>query len=67
MDKYLNYMSEKILGFIGSMEFMTSSLENLVKNMPKGKFKYLSQGFSKIQLELVKQKGHHPYLNMNSF
>ena len=46
---------------------MDSGLENLVKNVPKFKLKYLSQEFSKNQLELVKQKGHYPFEYMNSF
>ena len=67
MDKYTTYMVGKILGFVDIMKFMNSSLENLVKNMPEGKFKYLSQEFSKKQLEFVNEKGNHPYVYLNSF
>ena len=35
--------------------------------MPEDKFKCLPQGFSKRQLEFVKQKGHYLYEYTNSF
>ena len=37
------YMS---LSFIGSFRFLSSSLDNLVKNLDKNDFKYLSQEFN---------------------
>ena len=46
---------------------MNSILENLVKTLPKDKFKYLYQEFCGKRLELVKQKGIYPYEYMNSF
>ena len=52
--------------FIGSMQFMNSSLNKLVKNVSDNYFKYLSQEFSDL-LKLVKQKGVYPYKYMNSF
>lgn len=51
----------KNLDLIDSMQLMNCSLESLVKNWPKNKFKHLSQEFSKKQLELVKQKAHYSY------
>ena len=39
------------------MTFMLKKkLENLIKNLPEGKFKHMLQEYSKKQLELVKQK-----------
>ena len=56
MGKYMTFKLGKNLVFIGSKRFKNSSLENLVKNLPEIKFKYLSPEFSKSQLKLVKQK-----------
>ena len=41
------------------MQFMSSSLNKLVKNLPDDDFKYLT--------ELLKQKGAYPYEYMDSF
>ena len=53
------YMS---LSFIGSFQFLSSSLDSLVKNLGKDDFKYLSQEFDNNVLDLVKQKGFYPYM-----
>ena len=55
------------LVFINSMQFMSSSLNKLVKNLSDNDFKYLSQEFSGDLLQLVKQKGVYPYEYMNRF
>ena len=47
MKRYVAFMLGKNLELIDSMQFMNSRLENLVKNLPKNKFKYLPQEFSK--------------------
>ena len=39
------YMSFTINSFIDSFQFLSSSLESLVKNLGKDDFKYLSQEF----------------------
>ena len=46
---------------------MNSSLDSLVKNLSDNDFKYLSEEFSGEFLELLKQKGVHPYEYMDSF
>ena len=48
-------VSEK-LTFIDSFQFLSSSLDSLVKNLDKDYFKYLSQEFNNNVLHLVKQK-----------
>ena len=48
------------------MQFMNSSLDKLVKNLSDKDFKYLIE-FGSENLELLKQKGAHPYEYMNSF
>ena len=49
------------------MQFMNSSLDKLVKNLLDEDFKYLVEEFASKILELLKQKGAHPYEYMNSF
>ena len=49
------------LSFTGSFQFLSSSLDSLVKNLNKDGFKYLSQEFHTNKLDLVKQKGFYPY------
>ena len=49
------------LSFIDSFQFLSSSLESLVKNLNEDDFKYLSQEFDDNVLDLVKQKGFYPY------
>ena len=49
------------------MQFMNSSLDKLVKNLSDEDFKYLVEEFGSKNLELLKQKGDHPYEYINSF
>ena len=49
------------------MQFMNSSLEKLVKNLTDNDFKYLTEEFGFINLELLKKKGAYQYEYMNSF
>ena len=53
--------------FIDSMQFINSSLDELVKNLSDEDFKYLVEEFSCENLELLKQKGTYPYKYINSF
>ena len=55
------------LSFIDSFQFLSSSLDSLVKNLNKDDFKYLSQEFDNNVLDLVKQKGFYPYEYMSDF
>ena len=47
--------------FIDRFQFLSSSLDSLVKNLNKDYFKYLSQEFDIKVLDVVKQKGLYPY------
>ena len=49
------------LSFIVSFQFLSPSLDSLVKNLSKDYFKYLSQEFDNNVLDLVKQNGFYPY------
>ena len=52
--------------FKDSLKFMSSSLEALVKNLPKDAFINLLKYFTPEQAELIKQKGFYPYEYMNT-
>ena len=56
LEKYMTFFLNKNLVFIESMQFMNSSLENLVKNLSDNNFKYLSEEFGSTNLELLKTK-----------
>ena len=53
--------------FIDSFQFLSSSLDSLVKNFIKGDFSYLSKEFDSKVLDLVKHKGSYPYEYMGGF
>ena len=67
LETYMAFTINRNLVFIGSMQFMNSSLDLLVKSLSDNDFVYLSEEFSGEFLKLVKQKGVHPYEYMNSF
>ena len=66
-EKYMAFTINRNFVFIDSMQFMNSSLDSLVKNLPDNDFKYLSEEFSGEFLRLVKQKGVYPNEHMESF
>ena len=49
------------------MQFMNSSLDELVKNLSDKDFKYLVEEFGSKYLEILKQKSPYPYEYMNNF
>ena len=67
MEKYLAFMLGNHRVFLDSFQFMSSSLDNLVKNLPDEAFKYTKQEFKKEQFNLMKQKGIYPYDHMDCF
>ena len=67
LEKYMAFFLGKHLKFMDSFQFMSSSLETLVKNVPLSDLKYTSQEFQDEKLELMKRKGVYPYDYMNSF
>ena len=52
------------LSFIDSFQFLSSSLDSLVKNLDKYNLKYLRQGFDNNVLYLV---NFYPYEYVNDF
>ena len=67
MEKYMAFMLGNHLVFLDSFQFMSSSLEKLVDNLPRDCFKHTSQIFKKDKFELMTKKGVYPYDFMDSF
>ena len=65
MEKYMAFMLGKHLKFIDSFQFMSSSLNKLVSNLPKEDLKYISEEFTGKELSLMSQKGVYPYAYMD--
>ena len=62
------FMLGKHLVFINSLQFMSSSLDKLVHNLPNDAFKYISEEIKNDKkLKLMKQKGVYSYDYMDSF
>ena len=61
------FMLGNHLTFIDSFQFLSSSLDKLVNNLPKDDLKYTSQVFKGKKLSLMSQKGVYPYDFMDSF
>ena len=49
------------------MQFMSFSLDKLVKNLTDEDFKYLAEDFGSKNLGILKQKGAYPSEYINSF
>ena len=61
LEKYMSFSINNKSYFIDSFQFLSSSLDSVVKNLNKDDFKCLSQEFHNNVLELVKQKRFYPY------
>ena len=67
LEECIAFTINENLVFIGSKEFMNSSLEELAKKLSDNNFKYLSEEFNPEQIKLVKEKGVYPYEYIDSF
>ena len=68
MEKYMAFILGKYLVLIDSLQFMSSSLDKLVSNLPNDAFNYISEEIINDKtLKRMKQKGIYPYDNMDSF
>ena len=61
LEKYMSFSINNKSYFTDSFQFLSSSLDSVVKNLNKDDFKCLSQEFHNNVLELVKQKRFYPY------
>ena len=67
MEIYMVFMLGNHLTFIASFQFMSSSLDKLVSDLPKDDLIYTSQVFKGKRLNLMSQKGVYPNDFMDSF
>ena len=67
MEKYMAFMLGNHLTFIDSFQFMSSSLDKLVNNLPTKALKYTSKQFKGSKFNLMTRKGVYPYDFMDSF
>ena len=67
MEKYMAFMLGNHLTFLDSFQFMSSSLDKLVSNLPNDALTYTSEEFQDKKLKLMSQKGVYPYDYMDSF
>ena len=67
MEKYMAFMLGNHLTFIDSFQFMSSSLDKLVSNLPAEALKYTNKKFKGKKFELMTRKGVYPYDYMDSF
>ena len=67
MEKYMAFMLGNHLTFIDSFQFMSSSLDKLVSNLPAEALKYTNQNFRGKKFNLMTRKGIYPYDFMDSF
>ncbi|CAB3980720.1 Gastrula zinc finger, partial [Paramuricea clavata] len=65
MQKYMSFTVGKQLVSIDSMQFMSSSLENLVSNLSDDRFKRMQCEWQGQELEMLLKKGVYPYEYMS--
>ena len=61
LEKYMRFSIDDKLRFTDSFQFLSSSLDSLVKTFANNDFQYLSQEFDPKLLDLVKQKWFYPH------
>ena len=67
MEKYTSFSINNRLSFIDNFQFLSSSLDSLVKNLDKNDLKYLSQEFDNNVLIIICQKRFYTYEYMTNF
>ena len=67
IEKYMAFMLGNHLTFIDSFQFMSSSLDKLVSNLPAEALKYTNKKFQKEKFHLMTRKGVYPYDFMDTF
>ena len=67
LEKNMSFTIISKLSFIDRFQFLSSSLDSLVKSLNKDDFKYLSYEFGNKVLDLVKQNEFYSYEYMTDF
>ena len=65
LEKQMSFTVNNKLCVIDSFQFLSSSLDSLVKNLSRDDFKYLIQELNKNKSDLAKQKGFYLYEYMS--
>ena len=66
LKKYMDFSINNKLSFIDCFQFLSPSLDSLVKNLGKNDFTYLSQEIDNNVLDIVRQKGFYTYEHIRS-
>ena len=64
MEKYMAFILGSHLTFIDSFQFMSSSLDSLVSNLPKDALIHTSKAFNPEKLNLMTRKGVYPCIRL---
>ena len=67
LEKYMRFSIDNKSRFTDSFQFLSSSLDSLVKTFANNDFQYLSQEFDHKLLDLVKQKWFYPHDYMSHY
>ena len=67
LGRYTSFKINNKLNFTDSFQFLSSSLDSLVRNLGKDDFKYLNQEFDNKELDLLKQKEFYLFKYMSDF
>ena len=67
LHKYMRFSLDNNLVMIDGFQFLSSSLDSLVKNLCESDCMHLSQEFDSEVLDLVRQKGFYSYKYMCDF
>ena len=67
LEKYISFNINNRIIFTDSFQFVSSSLDILIRNLGKDDFEYSSQQFFTEVLDLVKQIGFYLYEYLSSF
>ena len=65
LEKYMNFNINNKFIFVDIFQFLSSLLDSLGNSLGKDDFKYLNQEPDSKVLDLVKQKGFHPFEYMS--
>ena len=61
LEKYISFSLDEKFVFIDSFQFLSSSINSLVKNLGEIDLKHLNQEFDCEVLDLLRQKVFYPY------
>ena len=66
-EKYMSIIINRNIIFLGSLQFLSASLDDLAGNLENKDFKYLISEFPSDKLEILKRKDLYPYEWVDSY